>query len=95
MDTLFPVEHIIDSIFSTVVINALDIGCICREITCVFPAGICCRSGVVLKSMRRDNVASTSIRRNFGTKCPLGLCLGKLSHDDILFFLYHLTTFSI
>ena len=27
---------------------------------------------VVLTSMRRDHVASTSIRRHFGTKCPLG-----------------------
>ena len=27
---------------------------------------------VVLTSMRRDDVASTFIRRHFGTKCPLG-----------------------
>ena len=59
-------------------------------------------SGHLLPEWRRVEIdatlsrrASTSIRRSFGTKCPLGLCLGKLSYDDILFFLYHLTTFSI
>ena len=30
------------------------------------------KTDVVLTSMRRDYVASTSIRRHFGTKCPLG-----------------------
>ena len=36
------------------------------------PAGIWCKNDVVLTSMRRDYVASTLIRRHFGTKCPLG-----------------------
>ena len=36
------------------------------------PAGIWCENDVVLTSMRRTNVASTLIRRHFGTKCPLG-----------------------
>ena len=36
------------------------------------PAGIWCENDVVLTSMRRDYVASTLIRRHFGTKCPLG-----------------------
>ena len=34
--------------------------------------GIWCQNDVVLTSMRRDDVASTSIRRHFGTKCLLG-----------------------
>ena len=37
-----------------------------------YPAGICHKNGVVLTSMRRDDVASTSILCHFGTKCPLG-----------------------
>ena len=36
------------------------------------PAGIWCENDVVLPSMRRDYLASTLIRRHFGTKCPLG-----------------------
>ena len=36
------------------------------------PAGIWCQNDVELTSMRRDDVASTLIRRHFGTKCPLG-----------------------
>ena len=36
------------------------------------PVGIWCQNDVVLTSMRRHHVASTSIRRHFGTKCPLG-----------------------
>ena len=38
----------------------------------VTPVGIWCKNDVVLTSMRRDYVASTLIRRHFGTKCPLG-----------------------
>ena len=34
--------------------------------------GIWCQNDVVLTSMRRDDVASTSIQRHFDTKCPLG-----------------------
>ena len=36
------------------------------------PAGIWCHNDVILTSMRRDDVASTLIRRHFHTKCPLG-----------------------
>ena len=36
------------------------------------PAGIWCENDVGSTSMRRDDVASTLIRRHFGTKCPLG-----------------------
>ena len=36
------------------------------------PAGIWCKNDVVLTLMRRDDVASTLIRRHFRTKCPLG-----------------------
>ena len=38
------------------------------------PAGIWCENDVGSTSMRRHHVASTLIRRHFGTKCPLG-CL--------------------
>ena len=38
----------------------------------VCPMGIWCQNDVVLTSMRRHHVASTSIRRQSGTKCPLG-----------------------
>ena len=38
------------------------------------PAGIWCQNDVVLTSMRRHHVASTLIRRHFGTKCPLEEC---------------------
>ena len=41
----------------------------------LIPAGIWCENDVVLTSMRRDYVASTLIRRHFGTKCPLGYIL--------------------
>ena len=37
-----------------------------------YPAGIWCKNDVVLTLMRRDDVASTLIRRHFRTKCPLG-----------------------
>ena len=37
-------------------------------------AGTWHENEVVLTSMRRDDVASTLIRRHFGTKCPLGRC---------------------
>ena len=36
------------------------------------PAGTRRKNDVVLTSMRCDDVASTSIRRHFGTICPLG-----------------------
>ena len=36
------------------------------------PAGTRRQNDVVLTSMRRDDVASTSVRRHFGTICPLG-----------------------
>ena len=36
------------------------------------PAGTRRKNDVVLTSMRRDDVASTSIQRHFVTKCPLG-----------------------
>ena len=49
-------------------------------------------SGHLLPEWRRVEIDATLSRR---TKCPLDLCLGKLSYDDILFFLYHLTTFSL
>ena len=42
-----------------------------------YPAGIWCQNDVVLTSMRRHHVASTSIRRYFGTKCPLGNALAS------------------
>ena len=38
----------------------------------MFPAGTWRKNDVVLTSMRHDYVASMSIRRHFGTKCPLG-----------------------
>ena len=37
--------------------------------------GIWCQNDVVSTSMRRHHVASTLIRRHFGTKCPLGYVL--------------------
>ena len=36
------------------------------------PAGIWCQNDVVSTSMQRNHVASTLIRRQFRTKCPLG-----------------------
>ena len=36
------------------------------------PADIWCENDVGSTSMRRHHVASTLIRRHFGTKCPLG-----------------------
>ena len=48
-----------------------DIRCVTR-VPCNIPAGIWCKNDVVLTSMRRDDVASTSIQRHFDTKCPLG-----------------------
>ena len=47
------------------------------------PAGIWCQNDVVLTSMRRHHVASTSIRRHFGTKCPLGIFLRHL-HTEFM-----------
>ena len=41
-------------------------------INIISPAGLWCQKDVVLTSMRRDDVASTLIRRHFGTKCSLG-----------------------
>ena len=38
----------------------------------MYSAGTWRKNDVVLTSMRRDYVASTSIRRHFGTKSPLG-----------------------
>lgn len=35
----------------------------------------CCKNDVILTAMQRDYVASTSIRRHFVTKCPLGCLL--------------------
>ena len=35
--------------------------------------------------MRREDVASTLIRRHFGTKCPLGRCSQGQSDQDIHF----------
>ena len=40
------------------------------------------KNGVVLASIRRDDVASTSIRRYFGTICPL-MCFTVLSVKHI------------
>ena len=36
------------------------------------PAGTCYKSVVIFMSMRRDDVASTSIQHHFNTICPLG-----------------------
>ena len=44
-----------------------------------FPAGIWCQNDVVLTSMRRDDVASTLIRRNFFVMCPLGCDIAQIS----------------
>ena len=44
-----------------------------------FPAGIWCQNDVALTSMRRDDVASTLIRRQFLTKCPLGWLMVALT----------------
>ena len=43
-----------------------------------YPAGIWCKNDVVLTLMRRDDVASTLIRRHFRTKCPLGTHIGSV-----------------
>ena len=43
-----------------------------RQINNSVPAGIWCDNDVGSTSMRRHHVASTLIRRHFGTKCPLG-----------------------
>ena len=37
-----------------------------------FPSGHMTKTDVVLMSLRRDYGALTSIRRHFGTKCPVG-----------------------
>ena len=46
----------------------------CYYVVCIlhFPAGIWCENDVGSTSMRRHHVASTLIRRHFGTKCRLG-----------------------
>ena len=44
-----------------------------RDFYSMCPAGIWCKNDVVLTLMRRDDVASTLIRRHFRTKCPLGV----------------------
>ena len=43
----------------------------CRE-QGIFPAGTWRRNDVVLTSMRRDYIASASVRRHFDVMCPLG-----------------------
>ena len=43
---------------------------------CRDPNGHMTKNDVVLTSMRRDYVASTSIQRHFGTKCPMGRVTG-------------------
>ena len=43
----------------------------CTQHRVVIPAGIWCENDVGSTSMRRHHVASTLIRRHFGTKCPL------------------------
>ena len=47
------------------------------------PAGTWRKNDVVLTSMRRDYVASTSIRRHFGTKCPTGWSVYASKHADL------------
>ena len=37
-----------------------------------YPADTLRKNDVILTSMRRDDVASTMIRRHYGTKCPIG-----------------------
>ena len=54
--------------------------------------GIWFQNDVVLTSMRRDDVASTSIPRHFGTKCPLGYyselqIRGDIDDDSKIFYL--------
>ena len=49
------------------------------------PAGTWRKNDVVLMSMRRDDVASTLIRRHFGIKCPLE----KVSKKIKLKFKFH------
>ena len=46
------------------------------------PAGIWCENDVVLTSMRRDDVASTLIRRHFHTKCQ-NVVLTSMRRDDV------------
>ena len=58
------------------------------------PAGIWCHNDVGSKSMRRHHVASTLIRRHFGTKCPLGCDWikyksGKSRLVDCVFIFFH------
>ena len=51
--------------------NAIFKGRIKTLLYDISPVGIWCQNDVVLTSMRRHHVASTSIRRHFDTKCPL------------------------
>ena len=44
-----------------------------------YTAGIWFQNDVVLTSMRRDDVASTLIRRNFFVMCPLGCDIAQIS----------------
>ena len=46
--------------------------CFCYKLVTVIPVGIWCQNDVVITSMRRDDVASTFIRRHFYVECPLG-----------------------
>ena len=50
------------------------------------PAGIWCENDVGSTSMRRHHVASTLIRRHFGTKCPLGDISKEIFWDQKIYF---------
>ena len=56
--------------------------------------GIWCENDVVLTSMRRDYVASTLIRRHFGTKCPLGRVLSALLLSTVYTHMQYFKYFS-
>ena len=61
------------------------LGCLlvfCLNENTVNPMGTLRKNDVVLTSMRREDVASMSIRRHFGTICPLGTF--NISNTDIL-----------
>ena len=59
-------------------------GVIPRKFCWINPAGIWCKNDVILTLMRRDDVASTLIRRHFRTKCPLGKSCNQY---NLFFFL--------
>ena len=44
----------------------------CEAYLTPYPVGIGCQNDVVLTSMRRNHIASTSVRRHFYVMCPLG-----------------------